>query len=737
MPRSTILALVGCVFALALAGTATAAPLSLGSRGPDVRALNERLAELSYLPAGAVYRPLHRRDLPCGRRLPEAAIPPAHRNRRLEGAAGARVRVRPTAEDVRRGQAYRGVAHQAARVSGSRRPGGPHHRHLVGPAGLRDPARSVLRLPQGAHVLVGAILRMASLGLLLHRRHRVSRLPGRPGVSGEPRLRSRATGVRARPLHLRDPGHAGHRQVVGTARAGGGDGDANPSPARAPPCAACHPDRLWSCSKRAASRTAGHEEAAVRAPSACDTLERFGTHSDGTRDVDRGHSPSDDVDRRSGSDHGANGERGLSSGRLGAGQRLTVTVSAEEHVAVAVVGAGQAGLATSHELTRAGVDHVVLERARVGETWRGRWDSFCLVTPNWTIRLPGGQYDGSDPDGFMPRDEIVAYLERYAASFQAPVREGVEVTAMQGLSARRLRSRDIGRRPARRRGGPGHGRLSARAPSGRRGDPAARPAADRRRRTTATSRRCRPGACSSSAAASRAARSRRSCTRPVATWFSPAGRRPGRRAASAIATSSGGQSSPASSMPPLAVPSEPGCATRREPPGDRHAAAATTSTCGRSGGGRHARRPLPRRERRPGALRRRPRRDRRLGRRATHRVHGPPSQDRGRAWPRSTAHRGARAVRSTRPRGDRPGGASAPSSSPAASAPTTARGCRGRRPSTSSASRSSEDGASTVIPGLHFVGVHFLRKRKSSLLVGVGEDAAIVAEHVAESLERG
>ncbi len=53
MPRSTILALVGCVFALALAGTATAAPLSLGSRGPDVRALNERLAELSYLPAGA------------------------------------------------------------------------------------------------------------------------------------------------------------------------------------------------------------------------------------------------------------------------------------------------------------------------------------------------------------------------------------------------------------------------------------------------------------------------------------------------------------------------------------------------------------------------------------------------------------------------------------------------------------------------------------------------------------
>ena len=72
-----------------------------------------------------------------------------------------------------------------------------------------------------------------------------------------------------------------------------------------------------------------------------------------------------------------------------------------------VIGAGQAGLATSHELTQAGVEHVVLERARVGETWRNRWDSFCLVTPNWTIRLPGSDYDGDDPDGFMTRDEIV------------------------------------------------------------------------------------------------------------------------------------------------------------------------------------------------------------------------------------------------------------------------------------------------------------------------------------------
>ena len=100
-----------------------------------------------------------------------------------------------------------------------------------------------------------------------------------------------------------------------------------------------------------------------------------------------------------------------------------------ESVAVAIVGAGQAGLATSHELAKAGLEHVVLERGRVGETWRNRWDSFCLVTPNWTIQLPDGYYDGPDPDGFLPRDEIVAYLERYAAD--APIREHVAVHSVE------------------------------------------------------------------------------------------------------------------------------------------------------------------------------------------------------------------------------------------------------------------------------------------------------------------
>ena len=95
-----------------------------------------------------------------------------------------------------------------------------------------------------------------------------------------------------------------------------------------------------------------------------------------------------------------------------------------------VIGAGQAGLAASHELTQLGVDHVVLEKDRIGAGWANRWDSFCLVTPNWSVQLPGYPYDGDDPDGFMPRDEIVAYLERYASSFDSPVRLGAEVTGV-------------------------------------------------------------------------------------------------------------------------------------------------------------------------------------------------------------------------------------------------------------------------------------------------------------------
>jgi putative flavoprotein involved in K+ transport len=102
-----------------------------------------------------------------------------------------------------------------------------------------------------------------------------------------------------------------------------------------------------------------------------------------------------------------------------------------ERLPVVVVGAGHAGLSMSYELSRAGLEHVVLERERVAQSWRTRWDSFCLVIPNWTMRLPGGAYQGDEPDGFMPRDEVVAHLGRYALSFQAPVRQSIDVSSIQ------------------------------------------------------------------------------------------------------------------------------------------------------------------------------------------------------------------------------------------------------------------------------------------------------------------
>jgi len=99
---------------------------------------------------------------------------------------------------------------------------------------------------------------------------------------------------------------------------------------------------------------------------------------------------------------------------------------------VVVIGGGQAGLATSYCLTKRGIDHVVLERHRVGYEWRvRRWDSFCLVTPNWQCRLPGFPYSGSDPKGFMVKDEIIRYIEDYVRSFDPPVLEGASVTQLR------------------------------------------------------------------------------------------------------------------------------------------------------------------------------------------------------------------------------------------------------------------------------------------------------------------
>jgi len=99
---------------------------------------------------------------------------------------------------------------------------------------------------------------------------------------------------------------------------------------------------------------------------------------------------------------------------------------------VVVIGAGQAGLAMSHHLTGRGIDHVVLDRGEVANSWRTeRWDSLRLLTPNWMTRLPGHCYDGPDPDGFMTKDETIALLGSYGSSFGAPIRTHVTVQQLR------------------------------------------------------------------------------------------------------------------------------------------------------------------------------------------------------------------------------------------------------------------------------------------------------------------
>ncbi|HEY1366737.1 MAG TPA: NAD(P)-binding domain-containing protein, partial [Gaiellaceae bacterium] len=92
-----------------------------------------------------------------------------------------------------------------------------------------------------------------------------------------------------------------------------------------------------------------------------------------------------------------------------------------------VVGAGQAGLALSRHLTAAGHEHVLLERGRVAQRWHERWDSLTLLSPNRMNRLPGAAAH-DDPGGFVGRSELIAHLEEYARSFDAPVLEGADVT---------------------------------------------------------------------------------------------------------------------------------------------------------------------------------------------------------------------------------------------------------------------------------------------------------------------
>jgi putative flavoprotein involved in K+ transport len=103
-----------------------------------------------------------------------------------------------------------------------------------------------------------------------------------------------------------------------------------------------------------------------------------------------------------------------------------------DHVDVAVVGAGQAGLAIGYYLKRQGRRFVILERAgEIGSAWRERWDSLTLFTPRRYSALPGLPFPG-DPDGYPGRDEVIAYLEHYAETFELPIELGSEVTKLEG-----------------------------------------------------------------------------------------------------------------------------------------------------------------------------------------------------------------------------------------------------------------------------------------------------------------
>jgi putative flavoprotein involved in K+ transport len=97
-----------------------------------------------------------------------------------------------------------------------------------------------------------------------------------------------------------------------------------------------------------------------------------------------------------------------------------------------IVGAGHCGLAMSHCLAARSVDHVVLERGQVANSWRtGRWDSLRLLTPNWMTRLPGYAYRGTDPDGYLSAQQVTAMLEDYAGASAAPVLAGTTVTSVR------------------------------------------------------------------------------------------------------------------------------------------------------------------------------------------------------------------------------------------------------------------------------------------------------------------
>jgi putative flavoprotein involved in K+ transport len=104
-----------------------------------------------------------------------------------------------------------------------------------------------------------------------------------------------------------------------------------------------------------------------------------------------------------------------------------------------VVGAGQAGIGISYFLRQNHREHIVLERGEIGESWLSqRWDSFKLNTPNFMNVLPGLPYEGTEPDGFWRRDELIHYFQKYINYFHLPVRTGVNVISVRQIEDKSL-----------------------------------------------------------------------------------------------------------------------------------------------------------------------------------------------------------------------------------------------------------------------------------------------------------
>ena len=130
-------------------------------------------------------------------------------------------------------------------------------------------------------------------------------------------------------------------------------------------------------------------------------------------------------------------ERSMSPFRNGAARIGLRMRRKARDIDVIIIGASHAGLAMSAQLSRCQVDHVVLEAGDIGQRWRReRWDSLSLLTPNWTLDLPGQPYAGQDPDGYMHRDVLADYLEGYAQHIKAPVKRDTRVHRVCAAGAR-------------------------------------------------------------------------------------------------------------------------------------------------------------------------------------------------------------------------------------------------------------------------------------------------------------